>query len=1468
MRGCWPTLVLAWGLLLGASCAEEAQPPATLIFAVSSDALVGDGPMQGIQLLATDGTTRYPAAGNAGAGYTELSESADPVVAPVYLSVEYGGTQFANPQVEVLLTGVRNGAAVAVWSGTVTLTDKKVVSVRLRAIGVDCDGDADGFPDCSIAGCCAEGAQTDCAPDEATANPWAVEPQCEPCDDVIDQDCDGADRPCVDGDGDGIADCQEVEADCGVGDGTVGPGMEELCDGKDNNCDGQTDEGKVSEEGLSLGEACGLPGTPCQGGFVVCSSDPSISPVCNTASKAEPEVCGNQQDDDCNGIVDDGCIAEDIDGDGFLPGDGEDADCNDYNTAIYPGAAEPCCPFPLSAGEDPDAPSKPVLVECDWDCDGLVSFCTENDEDGDGIEAPADCDDTDPNTYPGAPEKCGDGIDQDCFGGDAACGLQADDDGDGFANDVDCDDVSDAIYPGATELCDGIDNDCDGVIDGGNPGGGGSCGSDVGECTTGIEVCSKSGETVGLICAGNYDGGPEQCDDLDHDCDGTPYNGLELDGSPVGGSCDGIGACGTGSVECTSLKEITCSTNPNGSQPSGVPETCDSVDNDCDGQTDEELGIGDSTCLQQGVCANALADIVAECVAGVWNCDYTAVADYEDGVEVSCDDKDNDCDGFVDDDFGIGLGCDGPDEDLCASGTVVCNTTPGATEPTMCNESGNSAEVCDGLDNDCDGETDEDFTTLGDPCDGPDDDSCENGVIECAPNGSGTVCGIETITNVVEVCDGQDNDCDGGTDENFPSLGQTCDGADSDSCANGTFTCNAAGDDVECTNETTEDIVEICDDVDNDCDGTNNEGADPNLGQPCDGPDTDDCTEGIWECPSSGDLQGLVCSDNTSNLTESCDGTDEDCDGVVDEGLVGGAADGSCSVVGVCGDAVALIVATCVEGGTGTWACDYSAVPDYGVEVCDGLDNDCNGIVDDGFENLDGDSLADCVDDDIDGDGFPNDVGGGTTSPCTGGDTSACQDNCVYTANSDQGDVDGDSTGNACDDDIDGDGILDTADPACVGGATTGCSDNCPFDVNPLQEDTSGNGIGDACTVFNCTPDESSCDPDGRTKITCNSAGTGEDFEVCDFICAGGECVEPTGSDVQALVAGCDATLAAPYPFVSGTAYVSSTDIIWCPTNDCGAESYFDPAIQNSTDESTPVIFCTSSLTIAQAALVQVNPNDPPPGPVIFIVDGDAAVQGQVVFDGFAGAGTLGGAGGPGGYQGGDQPADSQDGPAGEGSGGGEGGEGGGLITQQNGHDAGGGGGGGFGGTGGNGGEGADGAGGLGGTIYGEFTCDPLIGGSGGGAGGDAYGGVDAGPGGGGGGAVQIVARGFIGILSPGYISVRGGGGRSGPGRMGAGGGGSGGAILLEASTFVLDANTLDVRGGNGGTSTSGPGGAGASGGIVIGGLGTSANECCEGGGGGGGGAGRVRINTPAGGEACTPANPAGVCTSGQLPVQ
>jgi len=178
----------------------------------------------------------------------------------------------------------------------------------------------------------------------------------------------------------------------------------------------------------------------------------------------------------------------------------------------------------------------------------------------------------------------------------------------------------------------------------------------------------------------------------------------------------------------------------------------------------------------------------------------------------------------------------------------------------------------------CEGEP-----NLGQPCDGPDSDQCTNGTWTCNGDGTALECVNESLSDIVEVCDGADNDCDGATDEDF-GVGEACDSDDSDLCPNGSTTCTQDGMGVEClaSNETQSDITEVCDTVDNDCDGETDEGFD--VGQACDSNDTDLCANGVTTCTTDGtDVECLASNETMTDLSEVCgDGADNDCDGVTD----------------------------------------------------------------------------------------------------------------------------------------------------------------------------------------------------------------------------------------------------------------------------------------------------------------------------------------------------------------------------------------------------------------------------------------------------------------------------------------------------------------------------------------------------------------------------------------------------------
>lgn len=274
------------------------------------------------------------------------------------------------------------------------------------------------------------------------------------------------------------------------------------------------------------------------------------------------------------------------------------------------------------------------------------------------------------------------------------------------------------------ELCDGVDNDCDGRIDEDYARLGQQCSEGIGECeAVGSIICSSSrGSTA--CNAQPTPSRAELCDDLDNDCDGV------ID-EQVSGCCSNgdrqdcgsnVGACRQGVQVCSNGEWGSC----DGLGPSS--ESCDGVDNDCDQQVDEGLlnVCGECGAVPSETCNGSDDDCDGRVDEGVANacgqCGSTPVE--------SCDGIDNDCDGQVDEGQGggscsAGVGeCSRSGIRVCVGGTLQCNASPGSP----------SSELCDGLDNDCDGRSDE------------------------GPQG-GDLC--------QEFCDGSDNDLDGRVDEGF-----------------------------------------------------------------------------------------------------------------------------------------------------------------------------------------------------------------------------------------------------------------------------------------------------------------------------------------------------------------------------------------------------------------------------------------------------------------------------------------------------------------------------------------------------------------------------------------------------------------------------------------------------------------------------------------------------------------------------
>ncbi len=346
-----------------------------------------------------------------------------------------------------------------------------------------------------------------------------------------------------------------------------------------------------------------------------------------------------------------------------------------------------------------------------------------------------------------------------------------------------------------------------------------------GECRQGYQVCKQGFWSACKDMIGPF---PEICDGLDNDCDG------QTDENNPGGasSCNVIeeaGQCRSGTQVCTSGR-LTCI-----SIQGPEPEVCDGIDNDCDNAIDD--GFNKQTC-GVGECFRLLDT----CVNGVPQppCDAgTGTAEVEDG-------KDNNCNGIVDE----GFPCTGarsiypssrqlPDGGMmtqlimpCRNGTQMCNPDGGwgpvfgAVVP--------KPEECNGFDDDCDGQFDNEAATLNQigrsRCG---IGECKRSVYDCRGN---RLLGCDAGAPSEEICDGKDNNCNGTLDEQCSCrLGEErlcytgpSPTRDAGVCHGGKRSCVDGGY-TRCLGEV-KPSAEYCNGFDDDCDGVIDEMCLPDAG--------------------------------------------------------------------------------------------------------------------------------------------------------------------------------------------------------------------------------------------------------------------------------------------------------------------------------------------------------------------------------------------------------------------------------------------------------------------------------------------------------------------------------------------------------------------------------------------------------------------------------------------------------------
>ncbi|MBM4343854.1 MAG: hypothetical protein FJ100_10825 [Deltaproteobacteria bacterium] len=655
-------------------------------------------------------------------------------------------------------------------------------------------------------------------------------------------------------------------------------------------------------------------------------------------------------------------------------------------------------------------------------------------------------------------------------------------------------------YEGNEITCDAKDNDCDGQTDEGV----------VGDPA---KVCATQGVCAGskpaLLCLGGqwlcgyaalpaYQASETTCDGKDNDCDGQTDEAVQ----PKPLDCKRQGVCaGLPAPVCAGAAGWDCGYVA-APDYEATETKCDGLDNDCDGQADSGLGTaalaGKATCKTAGVCAQG-SEIV--CAAGQPACSYAKVAGFE-ALESTCDGQDNDCDGQTDTYPGSALPLHATTTEGCAAKGVcsaagavarLCKAGVFACDYAKVQAYEAKETLCDGKDNDCDGQIDNFATapkvaacgTKGVCADGP--LLCSASLWQCDWSAM-TAKGYEAFE---ATCDGKDNDCDGLTDESASATkgcktAGVCQWGTDAACKDGKIACDYSH------ISTYQDVTEtLCDGLDNDCDGQTDEpeALDPSkagcaLGV-CQGTATASCEKGKWVCDTKA-AAGYEAEEKT------CDGKDNDCDGLTDEGLVN---PGACAAQGVCSAGVASVCAG------GKFLCNYGAVLGYeAVETtCDGKDNDCDGKVDVGVCG----PTAACSTADQCVTGACVALVGGSGKVCAS-DSKAC---AVLGGDGKVAMV------------ADGKAVCasPTATQACAAGSF-GAPQSCSADKPTC--------FGGACAV--CAPSAKSCDPKDKVQVvqcaadgqSATAAGTCKSGERC---VGAGDCVPDApfaASDSAEAVAG------------------------------------------------------------------------------------------------------------------------------------------------------------------------------------------------------------------------------------------------------------------------------------------------------------------------------------------------------------
>lgn len=770
----------------------------------------------------------------------------------------------------------------------------------------------------------------DCNDNVASINPDAT----EIVGNEVDDNCDSKEQCYVDADGDkyrkGVSftvlssdvDCDDsgeldqnfLGEDCNDGSASVNPGVTEItangiddnCDSKevcylDSDSDGYRPNSTATTFSTNLscadsGEATGsIPTGDCN------DSNSLVNP-------AATEIVGNEVDDDCSGK--ETCYL-DTDGDKYRKGVAftvvsNDADCSDSTELDNKFLGEDC--------DDSNAAINPAATEItgdqvDQNCDKQETCFLDRDSDGyrpnststiissdvdcaDASEATSsiptgDCDDFNSAIKPSATEVAGDQVDSNCDGAET-CFLDADDDG---------------YRPSSSATKSSSDTDC----------------LDSGEAVTTDPTgdCSDSSASV-------HPGASESCNNVDDDCDGTVDNGAtgtfykDADGDGFGNPNITSQGCSSSSVFVSVAGD--CNDNNPAIKPSATEIAGDEVDQNCDGREtcfkdqDDDGYRGDttSTVLSSDTdCADAgeapSSDPTTDCNDLNAAIKPGATETVGDQVDFNCDGaescfKDADSDGYR-----TTSTVSSSDTDCTDTGEAAVTIPSGDCDDTSASIHPTATETCNSKDDDCDGNTDEGVkTTFYKDTDVDTYGNAASTTQACsAPSGyvaNLTDCNDADATihpGATETCNLKDDNCDGSVDEGLRITYYR--DADGDTFGNATVSTSACtaisgyvsnSTDCDDTNATIKPGgTEVCDTLDNNCNGTVDEGVSTNYYTDADGDGygltssvVQSCTLVSGKVTVSGD-----CNDSSSAInpgaTETCNTVDDNCNGTVDEGV-------------------------------------------------------------------------------------------------------------------------------------------------------------------------------------------------------------------------------------------------------------------------------------------------------------------------------------------------------------------------------------------------------------------------------------------------------------------------------------------------------------------------------------------------------------------------------------------------------